>query len=736
MNLSPVFPLHQVIAVLIVAVGVSLWLAFRKPPDARNKLGLIILRGLVLAGIALLLLNPTAVITAAVPAGKPTLLVLVDTSRSMAVPDVAGARRFDAARKAIVDNPDLLARLQHRYRVNFFSLAEDAVPETVGGLDAMAKPSGGRTYIGESLAHALGAIQGKGAGAAVILSDGRNNGDISPVEVARQAKSRGIPVFTTCLGKQTTIKDVAVAIHRPLVYGAPDQQVQLTGGIDSSGFGSREVDVRLLRDGAQVATKSVKLIDGGRADVSFAAQEAHPGLYRYSIAVDPLPGEVTATNNRGSVILKVSKTDSRVLVLEARPSWDAKFLVQALETDPTIKVDSIFKLSQDRFFALTAEDSGVAKDTTPRVRLPSTLADFAKYDVVILGKGFEDFFDEKAAKELEAYVVSGGHLILARGKPYEGDSPLATMEPVGWSDAEVRDFRFKLTAEGSASPEFAFGGAKDPQTIIQSLPTLISATRVSNEKALTVVLARATGTSDASDPNREMAVLAYQNYGGGIVMSLIGEGLWQWALLPPQLGDYGHCYNDFWTQTVRWMVSQSDFLPGQNLSLRTDHSAYSPGEAVNLMVYQRAKGTPPAPVTITQPDGKDVQVALSPASGKQADYIGVYRPKVGGDYLASLPGGGAHGTASVAPFGVFERSEEDMNTSADPILMSQIATAGGGSVLTLPELNDLPEKLRHAENLFQQKTEPQSVWDRWPILATILGLLSIEWLLRRRMGMV
>ena len=480
----------------------------------------------------------------------------------------------------------------------------------------------------------------------------------------------------------------------------------------------------------------MKLVEGGRADVAFAAQEPHPGIYRYSIAVDPLPGEVTTTNNHGSVILKVAKTDSRVLVLEARPSWDAKFLVQALESDPTIKVDSIFKLSQDRFFALMAEDNGVEQSPTPHVKLPTTRADFSKYDVVILGKGFEDFYDAKAAKELEAYVVSGGHLILARGKPYEGESTLAAMEPVGWSDAEVRDFRFKLTAEGSASPEFAFGGAKDPQTIIQSLPTLISATRVSSEKALTVVLARASGTSNANDPNREMAVLAYQNYGGGLVMSLIGEGLWQWALLPPQLGDYGHCYNDFWTQTVRWMISQSDFLPGQNLSLRTDHTAYSPGDVVNLMVYQRAKGTPPAPVTITQPDGKEIQISLSPASGKQADYIGVYRPKVGGDYLASLPGGGAHGTPSLAPFGVFEHSEEDMNTSADPGLMAQIATAGGGAALSLADLNGLPERLHHAETLFQQKSEPQSVWDRWPILATILGLLSIEWLLRRRMGMV
>ena len=227
MNLAPVFPLHQVIAAVIVILGGSLWLAFRKPVDERNRLGLIVLRGLILTGIALMLLNPSAVISAAQPSGKPTLLVLVDTSRSMAVPDVAGATRFDSARKAIVDNSDLLNRLQQHYRMSFFSLAEDATAETPGGLDAIAKPAGSRTAIGESLAHALGAIQGKGTGAALVLSDGRNNGDISPIEVARQAKSRGIPVFTACLGKQTTIKDVAVAIHRPLVYGAPDQQVQL-----------------------------------------------------------------------------------------------------------------------------------------------------------------------------------------------------------------------------------------------------------------------------------------------------------------------------------------------------------------------------------------------------------------------------------------------------------------------------------------------------------------------------
>jgi hypothetical protein len=260
-----------------------------------------------------------------------------------------------------------------------------------------------------------------------------------------------------------------------------------------------------------------------------------------------------------------------------------------------------------------------------------------------------------------------------------------------------------------------------------------------------VVLARAHAVSDAGTPNREMAVLAYQSYGQGKVVALVGQGLWRWAFLPPELKDYGSCYDDFWTQLIRWLVSQSDFLPGREVSLRTDRTSYSPSDTVNFMAFTRGKGAAQLPpLRIMAPDGRVSSLHLGKAGGAQADFIGSFRPRLPGEYLADLSpgpsptrGGVPEGRGGITvPFTVYQTCAEDIITAADPELMRRIAQAGGGEALSQQGLKELPQKLRDAQSLLTTRTEPRPAWDRGWVLGALLGALSLEWVLRRRAGLV
>jgi len=275
---------------------------------------------------------------------------------------------------------------------------------------------------------------------------------------------------------------------------------------------------------------------------------------------------------------------------------------------------------------------------------------------------------------------------------------------------------------------------QDSQMVIQRLPSMISATRVEGEKALSVVLARAAGVPSGGS-SKEMAVVAYQNYGQGKVLSLVGEGLWRWALLPPELKDYTECYFDFWTQLIRWMVNQSDFLPGQDVSLKTDHSGYAVADTVTLLAYVRGRNkTSLPPVTITGPNRATQKVPMGAAGGQQADFVGTFKPTVPGEYLASLVR--PHTGAVMAPFSVYPDRQEDRITAADPALMQQIAQAGGGEAMTLDTIRQLPDRLREARATLADKRQAKSAWDRGWVLALILGLLTLEWILRRRFGFI
>src|SRR5688500_4225842 len=99
LGLDPVWPVLQVAALVVGAAVLAGWL-YRGGPTAstawRGRI-LAALRVLAVAGIAALFLNPIRT-RAEKEASRPPLLVLVDTSHSMATRDVAGKTRFEAVK--------------------------------------------------------------------------------------------------------------------------------------------------------------------------------------------------------------------------------------------------------------------------------------------------------------------------------------------------------------------------------------------------------------------------------------------------------------------------------------------------------------------------------------------------------------------------------------------------------------------------------------------------------------
>jgi hypothetical protein len=233
-----------------------------------------------------------------------------------------------------------------------------------------------------------------------------------------------------------------------------------------------------------------------------------------------------------------------------------------------------------------------------------------------------------------------------------------------------------------------------------------------------------------------MATLAYMRYGQGKSMAIVGQGMWRWAFLPPELEGYGRVYQEFWSQVIRWMVSDSDFLPGQKASIRPDRSTYAPGDTVTLLGYSRVKGAaPPARLSVTLPDGSRREIATARSGGKVADFTALYRAATPGEYTVTVPRATENGQQPSCSFIVSDSNEEDENTSADPGLMRQIAAVGGGASLTAEDLRGMPDRLAAHEAARESRQEPRTAWDRSWILAGLLAVAGAEWWLRRRWGL-
>ncbi len=259
-------------------------LVTRRPGARRAIPSLLVLAalGLLVVGIA----RPHIVRT--VTNDEATVVLAIDTSRSMAATDVQPTR-FEAARAAV---NEFLDNAPDNYRVGivaFSTFAEAVLPPTTDreaarqALRELRLGSG--TAIGDAIVKSLelagdepGAKRPRGRPPAVVLllSDGAQTTDsVKPIVAAARARRLGIPVSTVALGTEDAVVVVPVAgglnerVRVPPDAPTLKRVAQATGGtfFETADAGQlrevyRDLGTRLTRERKPVEVTSAFALGG------------------------------------------------------------------------------------------------------------------------------------------------------------------------------------------------------------------------------------------------------------------------------------------------------------------------------------------------------------------------------------------------------------------------------------------------------------------------------------------
>ena len=739
---DPPFPAEYILLLgaVVACFTVANYVRARSEAGAFRRGVLAVLRLAVVTGMTLVLLRPMTVEPAESSEGRNVFTVLVDGSRSMGTADVDGRPRFDAVREALeASESPFLDVLRKDYDVRF-ALFSDSLGRAPYDQVLRSQPDdSASTDIATSLINAGQAPEGMRHAGMLLISDGRDNNGNDPIASATYLRAAGVPVWTTTVGTTDETRDLVVTARFDQNFLFRNQESHLNVDVHQKGFDGWYAKVELLRDGEPAGAQQCLLAKGSE-HVAFPIREEARGTYRYTVRVEPLAGEADSENNERTVFVQVVDERAKVLLVEAQPYWDSKFLLRALQADPNLEVAAVFDMSDRRdkmVYVTQALPEGEAGGATGSrsLRLPRTREELFRYDCIILGKGVEHVFNDSQIALLKEYVeVRGGGIIFARGKAYKSASnALADIEPLIWEDGSLEHARFELTSTGRKSPIFNFGAAQDTGVIIRELPEMISITRVKEAKSLAVVLAKGVGNG-----NEEIATISYQRYGKGKVMSIGAAGLWQWAFMKDELAKYDEVYARFWGQMIRWLVYDSDFLPGQDIAFKSDRFSYNTGDAVALIV--QSKDIQPAgfapQVAVTAPSGKTTRLDPAPSSDSGGYYSAMYYPEEEGSFTATLLDNGHGQGEQGVEFTVYANDLETRFVGANPELMAQIAAASGGGVLALDEWKTLPGKLREFERSMIEETKPEDAWDLPVVFMVLVCVLGAEWFIRRRGGLL
>jgi uncharacterized membrane protein len=707
------------------------WRLTAKPMPRARRATVGVLDWLLLAALVLLVWQP-ALSTSRLEPQQNVIAVVVDTSRSMAIGDAGGARRIDAARRLL--DGELLAGLRKKFPVRLYQGGGAlARIESTAGLNPVAPV----TRLSDLLEEAAAESATLPIGAVVLLSDGGDNrGGIDSEAVAALRRAR-IPVHTVGLGEPGLSRDVEITGVELSSRSLAGARLAAAVSVRQGGFSGRPARLT-VRDGEKViATTEMKLPGDGltsRQTIAFPAGSAGARTFRFS--VEPLDGEKSTANNAMLRLVQVEDRRPKILYFEGEPRWEYKFIRRASESDPQLKLASILRTTQNKFYR-----QGVDTSEDLRQGFPVAVEELFSYEALVIGNVEASYFTASQQSLIREFADRrGGGVLFLGGRAALSDggwqtSPAAEMLPVALPANKGTFHRDPATPEltGAGRDSLLMRLEENPEKNAarwKTMPYLADyqATGAPKPGAL-VLLELVTGT------RARFPLLVTQNYGRGRVGLFATGGSWRWQMAQDSR-DQTH--EIFWRQLLRWLASPT---PG-HVEVVLPRTVFSDESKVPLRAEVRDTNYMPAvdaavEARVIGPGGLAASVPMTPDALTPGVYNATWEAAPAGSYVAEIVAtrGGKEIGRQSASFLREDGVAENFRTEQNKELLERLAESTGGKYWTPSQASKLAGEVDYSEAGIAVR-EARDIWDAPVVFLVLAGLKAASWLLRRRWGAV
>jgi uncharacterized membrane protein len=730
-QLSQSFPIWIALIILVISFAVVIFSYYRtdKPLNRRSRYTLIALRILAIGLILFCLLDPT-LIAKIETIRKSNILLLFDDSQSMSLTDSGEkATRIDSVKKAFLDGSSqkpIIESLKERFNTQLYQFSSEVSPVE----ELSLKAQGTLTDIGKAITKAVDDWKGQPVAGVVLVTDGRHNTGEDPVKSAQKA---GVPVYVVGVGQVKMPRDTLVSRVEVSPVAYLDHVLPMRVAISSNGYDGREVRVALTQtdNGLLRDSTTIKLDSRtGEQIVDLQTKPQQEGTIKFTVSVSSAPDELTLQNNSYAFFVKVVKTKLKVLYIEGRPRWESTFLNRTLQRDPNVETTYLVATKQEGYYP-----------QFPPKTFPNTKNELFSYDVMILGDISPSFFKNDQLAMIKDYVENGGGslVFLAGNNSYGdngfGESILKDILPIeiGQNGARQVKVTFNpiLTQQGMIHPVVRLSDDPAENTAIwRDLPPL--------SKFYDGIGIRAGATVLAEHQQEKKPFIAFQRYGKGMVLMIAGDDLWQWAFGSYPFGGDDSYYRKFWSGNIRWLASvrtQADLV-----TVTTSKQTYSRDEKVKATAYIYNENYDPvndaqikAQVLIPSRATRNLIFTLE----ENGRYSAEFNPTMDGNYKIDVEAqrNGLLIGKSSSEFIVQTAMLEYLNTQLNESLLKEIADISGGSYHSINDISELLPSIKETKDTVVS-TQERSIWDNVFVLLIALALLTTEWFIRKKKGLV
>jgi len=659
--------LHLLFAPLLpwlgLAVLASLALALVAFALHRRARGTL-LRAALLGLLLLTLANPS-VVNEKHEAVKDTALLVIDDSASMKL-----GHRVEQTTLAVEAITQKLA------------VAFDIETLHVVGID--------ETNLFHAIEQKRGAMPADRLAGIIAITDGQ----------IHDAPSGALPVpFHALIAGAKAETDRRITVTSAPAYGMVGQQATATIRVtDEPRAASDTAIVTMTQDDG--STQSLTVPVGKDTPVTIPL--SHAGTNNVAFEVEPLPQELTATNNIATASVNGIRDRLRVLLVSSAPHSGGRSWRNFLKADAAVDLVH-FTILRSPF-----KDNSIPNHEMSLIAFPAQELFETKlknFDLVIFdGLTDHSLIPDSYLANIATYVENGGALLIANATGEQaaqlGQSPLARILPTTTRGGVLT---------GSFVPAISDAGKRHPVTA--HLGDVMPPNQWSPWYAAIDAEARAdsavlmTGLN-----NKPLLVLAH--VGKGRVAQLLSNQLWLWARHYPNGGPQGELLR----RTAHWLVQEPEL---DESALRAHAEKTDAGW--NLIITQQSLHDDTAHAVVTGSDGQPVQINLTD-DAHSGTLRGLYPVKDSGLYHIKTD---AHEILVMA--GAAHTPEYGAMVATDTIL-APIAQQSGGSTLWLadhPDGGDLRLKKNNLYRVTGSATTP--LCPAWLALTLLLLVAMAAW---------
>ena len=618
--------------------------------------------------------------------------------------------------------------------------------------DELVRPRGLETRLGESLLDLIRQVSGRNLSGIVVVTDGGSNAGVEPETanaVARAQKVRLIAVGVGSTERPVNLQLVKLQAPTDVHVGDP---YEIAAFVQGQGLAQQTATVELLvkPEGVDVEPTLVEtrdallLEDGVPVEIKFERHPADAGTLEFLVRARTKTAvrELSDDDNERRKTINVVDRKTRVLLMAGGPVRDYRFVRNLLYRHAAVEL-TVWLQSAD-------SNAAISQECDQRLSaFPATRGELFEYDVLVAFDPDWQRIPPEGLEHLRDWISSqAGGLIVIAGDIYTprlaGAGSLDIVRelyPV-LLDSHLIDLQFnrksaqawpiQFTREGSEAGFLQL--ADDPTAAAQGWQQFAGVYRcypTGGAKAGAAVFAHFSDPRSQTEHGAPI-LMASQFYGSGRVLYLGTAELWRLRSVDEEY------YDRFWTKAVR-QIGQGRMNRGASRGmLLLERQQYVLGQTVRVRAQlldsqYRPYHADSVPLGIFDPQGKArvPLMKLLPDGNRPGQFVGNFRVSLPGTYRLEIPVPESQ-DRDVRKIDVLLSNLESTDPRQNAQLLRELVRDTGGAYLTLEEaVGQLPQRLPNRGETYLVDERLRTLWDRQWVMYLLVGLLSLEWLMRK-----